>query len=58
MIASLEDRLGVRRAPAAVLGSFEYREPDSQAMSSAGAKPVKIDEGPDLRRDLELYFIQ
>ena len=38
-----------------VLGTFEYRMPDSPAMSNARAKPVKVDEGSDALQDLDLY---
>jgi hypothetical protein len=37
-----------------VLSSFDYRLPDSQAMSIAGARPVKVDEGQDALQDLDL----
>ncbi|HUI57835.1 MAG TPA: carboxypeptidase-like regulatory domain-containing protein [Bryobacteraceae bacterium] len=41
-----------------VLASFEYLMPDSNTMTKAGAKPIKLDEGHDLQQDLDLYVIR
>jgi hypothetical protein len=40
-----------------VLSSFEYQMPDSAAMSSAGARQVKVEHAVDVQLDLDLYVI-
>jgi len=41
-----------------VLSSFEYQMPDSQTMSNAGAKLLRVESGRDVQQDLDLYLIQ
>jgi hypothetical protein len=41
-----------------VLSSFDYRMPDSQTMSNAGAVSVKIDESADRQQDLDLSAVR
>jgi Carboxypeptidase regulatory-like domain len=41
-----------------VLSTFEYLEPDSNAMDLAGAQPIEIGGHTDLQTDLELFGVR